>query len=245
MDNKKLQILKIKDKGDTIFKKKPKLFDIPFKLAIIGKSQISLGKTTIILNLLLRDDKHFYKNDFEGENIYIISNNKIDTKLKTLAKQKDIPSENMMMFDEERIDCLYDILEDDFESGDRSKKLIIFDDVAYSGGLKGKESGVISRIVMNGRHINISSIFTSQKISLLGTNIRSQLTGALIGNVSNRELELIEAEFNILPSKRAFFKMFRDHTKNRDFIVFNLTNGDDIYQDKNFNNIDTSKYYKS
>lgn len=229
-------ILKVKDSADKIFKSKQGLFNIPFKIAIIGKSQISLGKSSIILNLLLRDK--FYKNDFKGEDIYLVTNNKVDNKLRILQEEKDIPDSNIMEYDEATIDALYDILEEDYLLNEnKSRKLIIFDDVAFSGRLKDKQAGVLSRIVMNGRHINLSSIFTTQKASLISTAIRSQLTGAMIGSVSNKELDLIEQDFNFLESgrKNDFFKLFRKATGGspRDFIVINFTE-EGLYFDKNF-----------
>jgi len=90
---------------------------------------------------------------------------------------------------------------------------------------------------MNGRHAGLSSIFTTQKYSLLGTNIRSQLTGALLGNASSKEIELIETDLNFI-NKKDFIKMYRANTNKRDFLVVNFTN-DTMYMDKNFNNIMT------
>jgi len=227
----KFDILKVKDPSDKIFINKDRIFNIPFKLAIVGKSQISLGKTSIILNLLLRDK--YYKKDFKGENIYIVSNNRVDKKLQILKEEKDIPDSNFMGFDEDNIEALYDILEEDFMMDDKDPKLIIFDDVAYSAGLKGTQTGVLSKIVMNGRHINLSSIFTTQKYSLIGTNIRTNLTGVMIGGLNQRELDLCCDDLNFLDDKKKFFKMMRDNTKGRDFVVVNFTD-DDLYLNKNF-----------
>ena len=201
----KFDILKVKDPSDKIFINKERIFNIPFKLAIVGKSQISLGKTSIILNLLLRDK--YYKNDFKGENIYVVSNNKVDKKLQILREEKDIPESNFMRFDEDTIEALYDILEEDFMMDDKDPKLIIFDDVAYSAGLKGSQTGVLSKIVMNGRHINLSSIFTTQKYSLIGTNIRTNLTGVMIGGLNQKELDLCCDDLNFLEDKKKFMKM--------------------------------------
>lgn len=231
-------ILKVKDITDTYYTKVPIIFDLPFRLAIIGKSQISLGKTSIILNLLLRDK--YYKKYFKGENIYIITNNKLDNKLKILREEKEIPDCNVMEFDEERLEILYEILEEEFDEEEKKQnRLIIFDDVAYSNGLKGSQVGIMSKMAMNGRHMNLSQIYTSQKYSLVGTNIRTQLTGALIGGVSAKELDLIEQDLNFLENKKEFIKMFRQNTKNRDFLVVNFSNEfKDRYMDKNFKPID-------
>ena len=231
----KYSIYKVRDKTDKNHVKHP-IFDLPFKLAIVGKSQISLGKTSIIMNMLLRDE--FYKKHFSGENIFIISNNDLDNKLKILKKEKDIPDENFMAYDEQTLEELYDMIEEEFiEEEPKQQRLIIFDDVAYSGDLKSKESGILSKITMNGRHAGLSSIFTTQKYSLLGTNIRSQLTGALLGSASSKEIELIETDLNFI-NKKDFIKMYRENTKGRNFLCVNFSN-DTIYMDKDFKNIET------
>ena len=79
------RIFKVKDDSDKFHKAMP-TFDIPFKLLINGKSQLS-GKTTIVLNLLLNPE-FGYGDKFDGEDIYIISDNKLDNKLKMLAEYK-------------------------------------------------------------------------------------------------------------------------------------------------------------
>jgi len=234
----KYEILKVRDPSDKNHIKIPILADLPFKLAIVGRSQVSLGKSTIILNLFLREK--FYKKYFDGINIYIVSNNSVDKKLKILMQELDIPESNFMEFDEDRLDALYDILEDEYEQEKvKTHKLIIFDDVAYSNGLKGSQTGVISKITMNGRHILLNSIFTTQKYSLLGTNLRSQLTGLFIGNTSTKELELIEGDFDFLDDKKQFMRLVRNNTKSRNFVFINLTNDEDegIYLNSNFQKI--------
>ena len=57
-------ILKVKDKTDSYYTHLKDIFDIPFRIIIVGKSFLS-GKSTVILNLLLRDS--FYKDHFKGE----------------------------------------------------------------------------------------------------------------------------------------------------------------------------------
>lgn len=229
-----LEILKVRDPSDRNFTPKNRLFDLPFRIALIGKSQFSLGKTTIILNLLLRDK--FYGKDFNGENIYIVSNNPADKKLKILMEEKDIPDSNFMSFDESTLEALYEIIEEEFEEEKKKQnRLIIFDDVVASGGLK-QATGIISKMIMQGRHVGLSQIYTSQKYSLLSTGLRSNITGAMIGGLSNKELELVEQDMNFLDSKKKFMIMFRNNTKNkRDFIAINFSNKEDeIYLNKKF-----------
>jgi len=232
------KILKVRDTTDSYYTKLNDIFDIPMRLLIVGKSQLS-GKTNLILNLLLRNE--FYRNKYDGQNIFIVTNNKLDNKLKILRKEKDIGDENVMEFDEEDLEDLYEQLEDEFlqDVADKKKpsnKLIIFDDVAYSGGLKNKTAGIISKIVMNGRHANISSIFTTQKYSLVSTGVRSNVTGAILFNTSQKELELISEDMNYLENKKDFIKLFRKTTeKKNSFLVVNFTNQKaSMYMDSEF-----------
>ena len=69
---KSLKMLKMKDKAEKHYTPKPMIFDIPFRLLIVGKSQLS-GKTNLVGNLLLDPMDQFYGRDFKGENIFIVS----------------------------------------------------------------------------------------------------------------------------------------------------------------------------
>ena len=223
---KRFDILKVRDKADSYYTRMDRIFDLPMRLIVCGASQRT-GKTTIILNLLLRN--RYYRGKFQGEDIYIVSNNKMDNKLKVLSEELDVPEENTFQYDEELIDELYDVIEEAAVARVEAKKkpvpsLMIFDDCAYSSNLKNKTAGVVSRIAMNGRHINLSSIFTTQKYAILfGT--------------STKELELIEQDLNFLESKKQFMSMFRRVTKTkRSFLVVNFSNDDleERYLDSNF-----------
>ena len=236
------KILKVKDSADKFHKEMP-LFDIPFKLLLNSKSQIGMGKTTIILNLLL--SPHLgYADSFLGKNIFIVSNNKLDNKLKLLQDYKEIPDENIMEYDEQELTKLYADIEEKFieEKEDKNiqNRIIIFDDVGYSGSLKNKNFGIITKLVANARHVNLSQIYTAQRFSMVSTNLRSNLTGACLGATSMKELELIENDFNYLNSKKEFIKMFREYTSEpRSFLCVNFTNKDGLYMDSEFNTIDT------
>ena len=232
-----MKILKVKDSSDA-FHKKMKTFDLPFKILINGKSQLS-GKTTIILNLLM-NPQFEYNNLFEGKHIYIVSDNKLDNKLKLLSEFMEIPEGNIMSYNEGDLTRLYDTLEEDFliekADNDISNRLIIMDDIGYSGNLgKNKQFGIISKLVSNGRHLNLSQIYTSQRITMTSSTLRSNLTGLIAFNASSRELDIISEDFNYLDTRREFNKMFRDHTQGaRDFIVLNFTGDQGLYYDKEF-----------
>ena len=158
MNKQNYQILKVIDKTDSYYTPIKTLFDIPFRLLINGKSQMS-GKSTVILNLLLRDE--FYKGKFDGDNIHIFSNNKLDNKLKIMADKLDIPEDNRVEFDEDYLEVLYEDIEDEFmedtsEGRKPKNKLIIYDDCANSGSLRSYNKGnIIDKMICNGRHLNL------------------------------------------------------------------------------------------
>ena len=236
---KNYKILKVRDKTDSYYTPVENLFDLPAKILINGKSQYS-GKTTIILNLLL-NPMFSYDKLFEGENIYIVSNNKLDNKLEMMSEKLDIPPENRMIFNEDAIEILYDSLEEEFmeetiDGGKPSNRLIIFDDCGYSGSLKNKQHGIISRLICNGRHLNLSQIYTSQRFSQVSTTLRTNLTGAILFNTSSKELDLISEDMNYLNNNKDFVKMFRETTKEpRSFMVVNFSNPmESLYLDTNF-----------
>ena len=238
------KILKVKDSADGFHKKMP-VFDLPMRILLNSKSQHGIGKTTIILNLLLNPE-FGYDKVFKGENIYIVSDNDQDEKLKLLAKYKDIPEQNIMKYNESDLISLYDEIEEKFEEEksdkDIQQRLIIMDDVGYSGKMKSKQFGIIAKLVSNGRHVALSQIYTSQRLNMTPGTLRSQITGACFGTCSMRELEMIENDFNYMDSKKSFIKMFRKHTEeSRSFICINFTGNAGLYYDREFKPIKMDK----
>ncbi len=228
--------------------KKYPLPDIPFKIAVVGKSQIS-GKTELIRNLLDRpmneNDIHGqgYRHDFKGSDIYIISPSYgIDDILGDIADSKNIPEGNIMIFyDEEVITRLYNKIEQDCikakREGDKPPNVLIyFDDVAFSGVFKKKIYGIINKIASNGRHINLSMIVTAQKYSSLSTSLRENLSCAIFFGCSEGQLELIMDDHCSIP-KKDFKAIFRNFTslEPHSFLVFNYSAPlDKFFMDERF-----------
>lgn len=112
-----IKIFKMKDKNEGFHRKKGKLFDLPMKLLIVGKSQLS-GKSNLIGNLLLQEDKRLYRNEFLGDDIYIVSPSaKTDNKIRTLIEELDVPGGNVFEdYNEMELDTLYEVLKDEFNN---------------------------------------------------------------------------------------------------------------------------------
>tara|TARA_R110000822_G_scaffold53310_1_gene137576 strand:- start:31 stop:768 length:738 start_codon:yes stop_codon:yes gene_type:complete len=239
MTSKKLDILKVRDKNDSYYTPIPRLFDLPMRVIVNGRSQLS-GKSNFILNLLLRE-QFKYRNLFAGSDIYIISNNKLDNKMKILMEELDIDPANHMPFDEEDLNFIYDSLEDEFQEAvamdmKPSNKLIILEDCGYSSALKNKQAGIISKLLCNGRHANISCIMTSQKYSQLSTTVRNNATGCVFFGCAMKEKEQICDDHNIFDNKKRFMTMMTDATRERNsFLLINYSNDiSERYLDSNF-----------
>ena len=242
MTHNSIQIYKVKDKNEKHYTKKDDMFDLSFRLLIVGKSFLS-GKTNLILNLLLQNDPRLYKNDFKGENIYIWSASVYtDDKMKVLIEEKDIPSSNLFdSYDEETVNVLYELQKEDFNEKIQneekpSNKLFIFDDMSFGGELKKKNYGAISKIFCNGRHCLLSSIISGQRYTQIHTDCRENMTGGVFFKCSEKQLDLIESEHNFLENKKDFRKMFRKTTDQpHSYLVVNYSNPPEkLYMNKNF-----------
>ena len=230
------KILRVKDKADKFHKKMP-VFDLPMRILLNSKSQHGIGKTSIILNLLLNPEFKYDK-IFSGENIYIVSDNSQDEKLQLLQSYKSIPDSNVMKYDEDELMNLYDEIEEKFEEdkadGNIQHRIILMDDCGYKGGMK-RQFGVVAKLASNCRHIACSLIVSSQRLNMTPPTLRSQVTGACFGACSMAELEMIGEAFNYTNSKKEFIKMFRNHTAEpRSFLVINFTGNDGLYYDREF-----------
>jgi len=244
----KVEILKMRDTAEDHRIHKRSTFDLPMRLLIVGKSQLS-GKTNTVGNLMLRpfddsDDSgsQFYKKNFDSNDIYIVCpSTLIDHKWSSIIRGKKVPPENIMQkYDEEQLTKLYEKLEDQYHEkmndGEQpTHKLIILDECSFGGGLKEKMNGIISRLASNSRHILVSLIVTSQKYSDLLTALRENATGMILYQCSNKQGELIYNDVGE-QSKRDFMQMMGKATHQRhSFMVVNYSNSpDERFLDSNF-----------
>jgi len=237
------KIYKFKDISDKFTIKKKDIPDVRNALAIVGRT--GFGKSTILANLLLLDE--YYKNDYDPKNIFIFSGSlEGDIKLKTIIDTLEIPQSNLFdSWSEEVGHTIYNMLVDEFNIAiDEKKKpmhsLWILDDLGFTNLLKvaNKKNSILDKLMSNSRKYNMSIWLLLQKWSTLNTNARENLTGAILGNCSNKQLELIETDLNYITSnkknpKKLFHSLFRRNTQDRDFLVVDFSKKN-IYRNKEF-----------
>lgn len=232
-----VKILKMKDNAEEERVEKEHGFDLPFRVLLIGKSQLS-GKTNYVGNLMLRpysdddvDGMEFYMRDFLGRNIYVVCPSlKLDRKWPEIISGKQIPDGNIMhKYDETELQAIYEriaerYLEDRLANRPAEHSLVILDDCAFSGALKEKLNGVLNEIACNGRHILLSMIVTAQKYSQVHTTIRENASGLILWSCSNKQLDLIIDDHCEIP-KKDFVTIFRDATRKKySNMVINYSN---------------------
>ena len=238
---------KMKDKSDNFtIKKNNGFFSLPARILGIGKT--GCGKSSICLgNFLLLPE--FWRGLILPENIFIFSGSLAgDLKLSVVRENLEIPDENCFdSFDEVVGHTIYDMLVDNFNDAVNNNmkpehSLIVFDDLGFTNMMnKNKKNSILDRIFSNGRKYLISTLCLNQRISQISTNAREQASGIVLFKASKKQKELIEADFNYLPSKKQFMDMLTSHTEGKnDFMVIDLNDPDEnIYKDKNFKKICT------
>ena len=211
-----MNIMRMRDPTDDHLVAHP-LLPLPFKLAICGKSQLS-GKTTLTANLLLRPE--FYYKYWKPANIFLFSPSADTYKWKTIIDKLDIPDSNIFnAYDGDILSELYDELVERYKDTPE-QSLIIFDDCGFDDSLR---SRMIDKIASNSRHYLISSILICQKYTQLSTCYRENLTGCVLYEATEKQLNLIEHDF-CFGSKKSFRQMFTECTKEaRDFLFINMT----------------------
>ncbi len=227
----------MKDSSDKFAVDKGILFDIPFRLLLVMRT--GGGKSNLIGNLF-RDD--FYGKDFKGDNIYIISPMTNDNKMLNLVDMKNIPDDNIMTeFDNDLINALYEKNVEEFaeciEKGKRPPNVVyILDDISWSGNLRKGQFNTINKVFCNGRKHNQSIILTSQFYNHILPSCRSQASGIIVGNTSDKQLKSIAEENNYLENDKIFKSLFRSNViEKHDFMVINFTNKKkDMYLNKDF-----------
>jgi hypothetical protein len=230
---------KMKDRGDKYTKDKGQLWNLPFRLALVGRT--GAGKTSQMGNLMLRPD--MYRGDWDGPDIYVFSGSlEGDHKLRTIIDELEIPASNLFQgFSDPTLHVIYEHIVDMFNKAEEEKKdpvhsLIIIDDCSFGGALgrNGAKNDALQRVCQNGRKYLVSVLVTSQKYSSIATAVRENLSGCMIASSTAKQLELVAADWNYLSEKAMFRDMFRRQTdKSHDYFIADLENPA-VYLDHQF-----------
>lgn len=163
----------------------------PFRCLLSGGS--GSGKTMLCLNLLKR--KHFFKNYFDVIFLFSPTAGKDETQ-----QLLNIPSSNICSdLDHEgpeHLDFIFEVQQKEIESNgisDSDKILIIFDDIISS--VKFLNSPIYKKVLIQGRHSNISSITLTQKFHAIPRTLRLQMTDVFFFPSSRSEVERLVSEF--------------------------------------------------
>jgi hypothetical protein len=210
-----------------------------FRIAIIGST--GSGKSNLVKNIIFNLYKCYFDevyifigslDDYDeyndlGENTKCLLWNK---KKGQLYKSKKIPLIDKMVIeqdvDEEELQQLYTTLEEEqYSKQKRIRSLWVFDDKITSGLFKkAGNAGVINKLLVQGRHINASVIFTTQKYRMLPQNARATNISHLIlfNGLSKQEISIIAEEQSGHLAKDDFVKLYYDLTKEKySFMIVN------------------------
>lgn len=210
--------LKMRDTEEGYKIPKEDLPSVPFRMLFIGRSCFA-GKTNLAGNLICRpfdaNDTYglqCYANDFKGRNTYICTPSSESDKWAQMIKVRGIPESNIFRtFNEEELDAWYERIAAKFTEDDATHSaehvLIIFDDVSYTGALKSKWYGVISKIFCNGRHFLISAMIMAQKYTDVSSTARENASAMMLFECSRKQGELIYADHGKV-SKKLFLREF-------------------------------------
>lgn len=211
--NKHLTISPIKMKNDA---KIPNIEDpLPnnygFFLCIVGKP--NSGKTTFLLNLITKKDKHgFYK---KFDRVYIFSNS-----LKTITTAINLP-EDRLFHGISELEGLIEKIQDD-----EHKVLLILDDVITDI----KNHDYILKLIYNRRHIagSISICLTSQNFNKIPLAIRKACTDLVFFSTGNKR-EITAVFDDLINIEKHYFEQIIRYCfskSSHDFVYYKTENGD-------------------
>jgi len=233
-------ILKAKDKTDSFVIDKGILPQVPFRGLLIGKS--GSGKSSMLLNLICNDE--FYEKDFKGENIYVFTGSPHDVKLMNMCSFKEIPASNIYHgFQDHIVSEIYDDMVNDFQEAmhDGKKpeqKLFILDDLFFSNQFRqeNQKDSMLLKLFQNARKYLGSVLCLAQKASSIATPIRENASFVITFSASNKQADLLEGDYNFLPSSKDFHRVFKQATKDKhDFLFINMDAPvDRRYMDRDF-----------
>jgi DNA helicase HerA-like ATPase len=129
------------------------------------------------------------------------------------------------VFDEYNVDDLLRVIEEQKKVARHMKErrkefkgrlysvLVLIDDFAETPEFL-RNSKPLAKLFINGRHLSISTVVSTQKATLVSPTIRTQATSIFVFRIRNQQdLDLISSEFSaLLPTKKDFLDLYRAAT---------------------------------
>ena len=192
----------------------PNLPELPCIMVLVMPTKS--GKSTILSNLLLRDD--FYKDTHD--NVTIFSNTiEQDVTSRFLCKACD----TYCGYDDNVLGRIIK-QQKEFDDEDRPFIGLIFDDIMGSV----KRNSYLNNLVTRSRHYGVGLLAVSvQSFKGIGPTIRNNCNAFICGNLQNMsELIKISEEYaGMFGGKEKFEKIYAEATKERyDFLYLDLQN---------------------
>jgi len=215
------------DKDETIPKPLPQMLN--FFLLVNGRP--GSGKTSLILNLIAKRGKMYNK---KFDKVYVFS-----PSLVTMANNpfEDLP-ENQLHTDLNETN-LTEALEEIKDSGE--KVLFILDDVVNDMKKSAEVQNILSKMLMNRRHLagaggSTSFIITTQVYNKVPAPIRKTASHIIIYHTKNKkELDTIYDELIIVPIKDFYDILKYCFDKKHHFVYIDVDKSYDKMFHKNFN----------
>ena len=204
----------------------PLLPQHPFNMLIVG--QTNTGKTSFLLNLILRRFIEYDKIYYYGKHLH---QPKIQMLVKAFDEIYDKTEDDILEVSNDIREC---ITPDDIDP-EEGQTLMIWDDMIGE-----KDLSVVEDWYIRGRHSNASCIFISQVYMKVLRPIRLNTHYFVFyGTPNRRELNIIYQENGYNLDKEEFIKRFNQATKVKYnfFLIDNKTTTPELQYRKNFNYI--------
>lgn len=180
----------------------------PFRWVLQGSTMC--GKTNVIFNIIFK----WYIDYFDRFYVFCGSTEDVD-RYKLLAKKYKIAKKFWITqdVDMEELEKLYDELEKANEKK-MIRSLLVFDDQAFNNiNSLSKKKNTIDKIMMAGRHINMSFLMSTQQYTALNKNVRAiNISAFTLFGCNDDELEMIGKEHSNHLTKDEFVNMAKKWT---------------------------------
>lgn len=198
--------------------------ELPFTMACVGPSRS--GKSNCIRNLLLR--RELMRDVFDYIFIFCPSID-LNGDFDELGNKKKPIVKKIKTFDEKIIQEIMSQQEFVIKKYGKSKSpqtLLIFDDCFDDP--KFTRSKLLQTICFRGRHMKISMILSGQKLSMMGTACRANLTHMMFFRPANySELDFFIEENVEKKKRREFSEAFKEVWKTKyEFVFIDYLNSD-------------------